>query len=649
MRMRRTVRGVTAWAVVASVIVFVGPSASSVDASSGCVDASDASETALAIVRRIPVGSDPASVAVDDADDLVYVTNQSDSSVSVIDGDSGAVTETIVVGALPEGVAVNQTTNLVYVANAGDETVSVIDPTTLEVSETIVLGVLDPQSGFFSPLGVAVHEASNRIFVTSNSDLFPDHPKPTGVTVINGENSTVSARIPLTDNPTRIAIDQQTGGKVYVALSNSVTFGHGEIAVIDPVTLTPEPSISVSPFPQGLVVDESDDLLYVSTQYALSGDFSKFDLSDSSLETIPLPDTQSGIALDRSDGTMYITNTGVMSDPVPGNVSVVRDMTVIATLIGFDSPRGVAVDQAGDHRGVVYVANRGGESLAVLAEATVSASSSSTRSTLNLTLDIPQVSYDADDSTVELVCFDRTPGTRLRAGDDDTWTVKAPSGSGTVPVSVRLAGGQWIDAGTFTLHPRTSSTVKRFGVDPAGGVCRMRGVEHSRPWAMRVAKNAYLPGPSDCARAGYTFGGWALASSPTIVLPLPLIVDPSDGVKRYVTSGGDDLVAVWSTTPSPPAPVSAFVAFANFFCDRCTSVWLIWPTPIEQETANRVVITDAAGRELCAQGVVGIGQWTACVVSGLTPGQTYSYRNVVTNGTSSSAPVSVQVTLSNRS
>ena len=53
------------------------------------------------VTRTIPVGSDPAGVAVDPAARTVYVTNAGGGTVSVIDAATSTVTRTIPVGYTP--------------------------------------------------------------------------------------------------------------------------------------------------------------------------------------------------------------------------------------------------------------------------------------------------------------------------------------------------------------------------------------------------------------------------------------------------------------------------------------------------------------------------------------------------------------------
>jgi len=91
----------------------------------------------------------------------MYVTNNDDSTVSVIDTNTNTVIGTIPVGANPQGIAydLNQT---IYVANIGGITVSVIDTNTNTIIDTIPVGN-QPSDLAFDPL----HE---RIYVTNFDD-----------------------------------------------------------------------------------------------------------------------------------------------------------------------------------------------------------------------------------------------------------------------------------------------------------------------------------------------------------------------------------------------------------------------------------------------------------------------------------------------
>ncbi len=66
------------------------------------------------------VGNDPDGVAVDPAAGTVYVANDGDGTVSVIDVATNSVTATIPVGSGPYAVAADPAAAAVYVANAGE-------------------------------------------------------------------------------------------------------------------------------------------------------------------------------------------------------------------------------------------------------------------------------------------------------------------------------------------------------------------------------------------------------------------------------------------------------------------------------------------------------------------------------------------------
>ena len=83
-----------------------------------------------------PVGNVPQQVAVDETTNTIYVVNQDDGTVSVINGDvckAGNISgcnhswPTVTVGASPQALAVNPSNDTVYVANTDDNTVSVIN------------------------------------------------------------------------------------------------------------------------------------------------------------------------------------------------------------------------------------------------------------------------------------------------------------------------------------------------------------------------------------------------------------------------------------------------------------------------------------------------------------------------------------------
>jgi YVTN family beta-propeller protein len=73
----------------------------------------------------VPVGQQPVAVAVNATTNKIYVANNRDNTVTVINGATNATT-TVPVGQQPVAVAVNEATNNIYVANSENDTVTVI-------------------------------------------------------------------------------------------------------------------------------------------------------------------------------------------------------------------------------------------------------------------------------------------------------------------------------------------------------------------------------------------------------------------------------------------------------------------------------------------------------------------------------------------
>src|SRR5450631_158786 len=68
-------------------------------------------------ISSVPVGAAPVAVAINEATDRIYVANNGDGSVTVVDGQSDGVLATVSVGPLPFVLAVTPATNKIYVSN----------------------------------------------------------------------------------------------------------------------------------------------------------------------------------------------------------------------------------------------------------------------------------------------------------------------------------------------------------------------------------------------------------------------------------------------------------------------------------------------------------------------------------------------------
>lgn len=179
---------------------------------------------ALSEVAVVPVGPEPALVAVNPLTNRVYVAATGSKSgpgapgdvVSIIDADltPPAVVATVPVGVYPYGIDVNPLTNKVYVSNFGSGTVSVIDDAASPPTVKTIPGVVPGASG------VAVNPITNLVYVVS---------KATGsLAVISGITDTILTTFPVTlpskspilveVNPllNRVYVPEWTGGVLHV-------------------------------------------------------------------------------------------------------------------------------------------------------------------------------------------------------------------------------------------------------------------------------------------------------------------------------------------------------------------------------------------------------------------------------------------------
>ena len=336
-------------------------------------------------------------MAVDQADDTVYVPNSLDDTVSVINGRTGALTDdTITVGDGPRGVAVHERDDTVYVTNFGSNTdsVSVINGRTRTVDDTIPLG------WGHNPWGVAVDQGDDTVYVANH---FTGADTGT-VSVINGRTGTVTSTISVGSKPIGVAVDQGDD-TVYVTNSAFVS-PTGTVSVINGRTRTVDDTIPVGDGPRAVAVDQVDDTVYVT---------------NSGSDTVSVINGKTGV---RTDDTITVRNT----------------------------PVGVTVDGSGTNAGLVYVSNFNSQTVSVIGRVTPSLgpASGSAGSTVTVTLEVPQVAYDVDDATIHSVSFGSTFATDLTAGTGDAWTLTVPAGTGTVPVTVTFNGDLTASAGTFT-------------------------------------------------------------------------------------------------------------------------------------------------------------------------------------------------------
>jgi YVTN family beta-propeller protein len=234
----------------------------------------DTTRSPPSVIATIPVGTSPSVLAVTPDGNRVYVVNQFSNNVSVITTTTAppSVIATIPVGAFPNGVAAGAGGNRVYVANSVSGTISVIDNALIPPAVASTIGVGDLQ-----PFGVAVTPDGKNLYVTLNGEntvLVIDTtktPPPPG------------PKIGVGAFPTTVAISPD-GTRAFVANSGSST-----VSVIDTTTAPPSAlfMIPVGPRPNGISITADAKRAYVAD--STSNTISVIDIPVAAFVTGPGP------------------------------------------------------------------------------------------------------------------------------------------------------------------------------------------------------------------------------------------------------------------------------------------------------------------------------------------------------------------------
>ena len=390
------------------------------------------SASAAAVVKTIPVGSDPGAVSSDGTH--VWVANSGGGTVSEIDASTGTVVNTIPVGTDP--VAVSSDGTNVWVANEGtytygtpnpvDGTVSEIDASTGTVVDTIPV----PTGGLPGPNGVS--SDGTHVWVTDTDygggyDSVSEIDASTGAVV-----NTITLPVDNDFQPSPVAVSSD-GTHVWVAeWSYGGDFTQGAVFEIDASTGTVVNTIPVGNDDSGNRPDAvSSDGTHAWVPNYAAGTVSEIDASTGTVvNTILVGSDPSAVS---SDGTqVWVANSN------GGSVSEIDASTgtVVNTIPVGSGPEGVSSD--GTH---VWVTNAGG----IVSEIQIGSAST--------LLPPPVLGKSVDVAPVSGVVLLKQPGkeafTRLRAGE-------------RVPVGSTLDTTAGVVSLTAALNARGKTTTGRF-------------------------------------------------------------------------------------------------------------------------------------------------------------------------------------------
>jgi YVTN family beta-propeller protein len=327
--------------------------------------------SACASVTIKAVGG-PEGIASNPSTDRVYVVNPLNDSISVIDTLSNTVNVIIHTGIQPWGVTIDPTTNCVgstcwgtiYVTNYNSSTVTLINGETNAVTTTIHL----PSNGCASalePEGVTVNPTMLQAYVADYgcnmvSVIDTNSTSPTFDTVITS--------VSVGSGPQSIAVGV-VPYDIFVTDYNSAT-----VSVIT-LTFNPTPSYSVTTVdvgsdPWGVAVDPATNLVYVTnagsgTVTVINGTSFVAMASPISLGAGSDPE---GISIDSATGMAYVADAGTNAVSVIDLTTNTVATTFTSPTVPLFSPWGVSVvlNANPTYPNLVYVTNAGYNTVTVV-------------------------------------------------------------------------------------------------------------------------------------------------------------------------------------------------------------------------------------------------------------------------------------------
>jgi YVTN family beta-propeller protein len=308
---------------------LINPRAITYSPATGKVYAVDTSHGAVTIyagdgkeVRRVKVGAEPVSIAVDASTGAVYVANGGDGTVSVLAGASDAVVATVPVGRQPYSIAADAVTGKVFVTHTFGDQVSMLDGASNSITD-LHTGSADL---------IAINSKTGKVYLLGYGGA---------VTGLDEASLKFSSR-PLGRHAWGLTLDDSSG-TVYVTRIEG-----GDLAAL--ISTDTEPFIlHAGKIPCAIAVDSKAHVLYVAN-YG-ENNVSVVNAKTGSISgTIPVGDHPKAIAFDPVRELIYVANT------IGDSVTVIdaEKNDVLSTLPAGKRPYALAV-VPGSSR--LYVAN----------------------------------------------------------------------------------------------------------------------------------------------------------------------------------------------------------------------------------------------------------------------------------------------------
>ena len=183
----------------------------------------------------------------------IFVTNEKDDTVSVINGSTNEVESTIEIGKRPRGIGLSPDGSEIYVALSNENAIAVLDPESLKIVRKF--------NGGEDPEAFAVHPNGN-IYISNEDDA--------KATVINPTTGEIVAEIKVGLEPEGVAVSPD--GKKVIVTSESTNMLH----VIDVPQHTISANILVGARPRAATFNKAGTIAYATSE--ISGEVKKVDI-----------------------------------------------------------------------------------------------------------------------------------------------------------------------------------------------------------------------------------------------------------------------------------------------------------------------------------------------------------------------------------
>ncbi len=195
---------------------------------------------ALLAALALPIAARPARAF------RIFVSNEKDNSITVLNGATLKVIATVPVGARPRGIVLSNDRKSLYICTSDADHIEVLDLATLKVDRILPSGA-DPEFMALSPDGKTLYVANE-----NNSE----------VSVLDIAASQVTAEIPVGVEPEGMAVSPD--GKTVVCTSETTSMAH----FIDVATHTVIASVLVGTRPRFAVFTKDGSKVWVSSEVA---------------------------------------------------------------------------------------------------------------------------------------------------------------------------------------------------------------------------------------------------------------------------------------------------------------------------------------------------------------------------------------------